>query len=141
MKDEAGKKLRNLAPESGRPFKGAVVALQAGTKVVQVSHLAAPPKVQQAPKIHDRRRPPISFRVAQNCGTTAYFAAHRDTSTLAVFSWAENQAQPVLAKGVGVARWIGTNVRKRRRLPSGAPGRGWRHHCRRNSHSDYDVYR
>ena len=48
----------------------------------------------------------FSFRVAQNCGTTAYFAAHRDTSTLAVFSWAENQAQPVLAKDVAVARWI-----------------------------------
>jgi hypothetical protein len=50
----------------------------------------------------------FSFRVAQNCGTTAYFAAHRDTSTLAVFSWPENQAQPV-SKDVQVARWIGTN--------------------------------
>ena len=50
----------------------------------------------------------FSFRVAQNCGTTAYFAAHRDTSTLAVFSWPENQAQPA-SKDVQVARWIGTN--------------------------------
>ena len=50
----------------------------------------------------------FSFRVAQNCGDTAYFAAHRDTSTLAVFSWPENQAQPV-PKDVEVARWIGTN--------------------------------
>ena len=50
----------------------------------------------------------FSFRVAQNCGTTAYFAAHRDTSTLAVFSWPEDQAQPT-SKDVEVARWIGTN--------------------------------
>ena len=50
----------------------------------------------------------FSIRVAQNCGTTAYFAAHRDTSTLAVSSWPENQAQPA-PKDVEVARWIGTN--------------------------------
>jgi hypothetical protein len=50
----------------------------------------------------------FSFRVAQNCRDTAYFAAHRDTSKLAVFSWPENQAQPV-ASDVEVARWIGTN--------------------------------
>jgi hypothetical protein len=49
-----------------------------------------------------------SFRVAQNCGTTAFFAAHQDTSTLAVFSWKEGQAVPV-QKSVGVARWIGGN--------------------------------
>ena len=30
-----------------------------------------------------------SFRVAQNCSTSAYFAAHRDTSTLEVFCWEE----------------------------------------------------
>ena len=49
-----------------------------------------------------------SFRVAQNCGTTAYFAAHQDTSTLAVFSWDESQAVPT-PKSVGVARWVGGN--------------------------------
>ncbi len=49
-----------------------------------------------------------SFRVAQNCGTTAYFAAHQDTSTLAVFSWKEGQTTPV-PKSVGVARWLGGN--------------------------------
>jgi len=49
-----------------------------------------------------------SFRVAQNCGTTAFFAAHQDTSTLAVFSWDERQNAPV-SKSVGVARWIGGN--------------------------------
>jgi hypothetical protein len=47
-----------------------------------------------------------SFRVAQNCGTTAYFAAHSDTSTLRVFSWDETQGAPS-ATDVGVARWIG----------------------------------
>jgi hypothetical protein len=47
-----------------------------------------------------------SFRVAQNCGTTAFFAAHADTSTLRVFSWDETQATPI-STDVGVARWIG----------------------------------
>lgn len=50
----------------------------------------------------------FAFRVAQNCGETAYFAAHRDTSTLAVFSWPEDQAVPV-SQDIAVARWIGTN--------------------------------
>jgi hypothetical protein len=49
-----------------------------------------------------------SFRVAQNCGTTAFFAAHQDTSTLAVFSWPENADSPI-PNAVGVARWIGNN--------------------------------
>jgi hypothetical protein len=47
-----------------------------------------------------------SFRVAQNCGTTAFFAAHADTSTLRVFSWNETDAAPT-STDVGVARWIG----------------------------------
>jgi hypothetical protein len=47
-----------------------------------------------------------SFRVAQNSGTTAFFAAHADTSTLRVFSWDEGQASPT-STDVGVARWIG----------------------------------
>jgi len=50
----------------------------------------------------------FAFRVAQNCRDVAYFAAHRDTSTLAVFSWPENQAQPT-SQDVLTARWIGTN--------------------------------
>ena len=49
-----------------------------------------------------------SFRVAQNAGATAYFAAHRDTSTLAVFEWPEDQAQPT-STDVHVARWLGGN--------------------------------
>jgi hypothetical protein len=49
-----------------------------------------------------------SFRVAQNCGKTAFFAAHQDTSTLAVFSWDEGRSTPVQTS-VGVARWIGGN--------------------------------
>jgi hypothetical protein len=49
-----------------------------------------------------------SFRVAQNCGTTAFFAAHKDTSTLALYSWDEAQSAPV-PHSVGVARWIGGN--------------------------------
>ncbi len=50
----------------------------------------------------------FAFRVAQNCHATAYFASHRDTSTLAVFSWPENDPAPT-SKDVPVARWIGTN--------------------------------
>jgi hypothetical protein len=50
----------------------------------------------------------FSFRVAQNCGQTAYFAAHRDTSTLAVFSWPDGKAAPA-SQDVAIARWIGTN--------------------------------
>src|ERR1041385_148290 len=47
-----------------------------------------------------------SFRVAQNCDGNAFFAAHQDTSTLAVFSWSEGQNTPT-QKSVAVARWLG----------------------------------
>ncbi len=47
-----------------------------------------------------------SLRVAQNCKTKAFFAAHTDTSTLRLFTWDETQAAPT-AVDVGVARWIG----------------------------------
>jgi hypothetical protein len=47
-----------------------------------------------------------SFRVAQNCKTTAFFAAHADTSTLSVFTWPEADAQPA-PTNIGVPRWIG----------------------------------
>jgi len=50
----------------------------------------------------------FSFRVAQNCERTAHFAAHRDTSTLAVFSWPEDKGAPT-SQDVEIARWIGTN--------------------------------
>ena len=50
----------------------------------------------------------FAFRVAQNCTDTAYFAAHKDTSTLSVFSWPESQAAPT-SQDVAIARWIGTN--------------------------------
>jgi hypothetical protein len=49
-----------------------------------------------------------SLRVAQNCADTAFFAAHADTSTLAVFRWPEAQATPARTD-VAVARWIGGN--------------------------------
>lgn len=49
-----------------------------------------------------------SFRVAQNCRKTAFFAAHENTSTLRVFSWAENKKKPTSTL-VGVSRWIGGN--------------------------------
>lgn len=49
-----------------------------------------------------------SFRVAQHCGTTAFFAAHHDRSTLTVFAWEENHPDPTPHQ-VGVARWLGGN--------------------------------
>ena len=50
----------------------------------------------------------FSFRVAQNCDTTAFFAAHQDTSTLTVYSWGEGQASPT-PTSIGVAGWMGQN--------------------------------
>jgi hypothetical protein len=61
-----------------------------------------------------------SFRVAQNCGSTAFFATHQDTSTLNVFTWDEREATPV-SHLVEVARWISGNG-----YPSRTPdGRNW----------------
>lgn len=47
-----------------------------------------------------------SLRVAQNCGTTAYFVAHNSTSSLRVFSWKESSAAPT-SNDVAVASWSG----------------------------------
>jgi hypothetical protein len=49
-----------------------------------------------------------SFRVAQTCRATAYFAAHKDTATLAVFSWPEAEDAPQ-QNLIGVSNWIGEN--------------------------------
>ena len=49
-----------------------------------------------------------SFRVAQNCGATAYFAAHKDSSTLAVFHWPESDDAPAETM-IGVTTWQGGN--------------------------------
>lgn len=45
-----------------------------------------------------------SLRVAQNCGTTAYFVAHQSTSSLRVFGWKEGSATPT-SSVVPVASW------------------------------------
>jgi len=45
-----------------------------------------------------------SLRVAQNCGTTAYFVAHNSTSSLRVFTWKESSAAPT-ATNVAIASW------------------------------------
>ena len=47
-----------------------------------------------------------SIRVAQNCGSNAFFAAHENTSTLRVFSWGETKKRPTSTL-IGVSRWIG----------------------------------
>jgi hypothetical protein len=49
-----------------------------------------------------------SFRVAQNCHDTAFFAAHKNTSTLSVFCWPESDSIPA-SHDVGVPRWVGGN--------------------------------
>lgn len=45
-----------------------------------------------------------SIRVAQNCGTTAFFVAHNNTSSLQVFKWPEGSAAPT-STSVAVASW------------------------------------
>ena len=45
-----------------------------------------------------------SLRVAQNCGTTAFFVAHNSTSSLRVFKWPEGSAAPT-STNVIVASW------------------------------------
>lgn len=61
-----------------------------------------------------------SIRVAQNCGKTAFFATHVDTSTLRVFSWKESASAPT-SKDLKVSRWVDGNG-----YPSRTPdGRRW----------------
>ncbi len=50
----------------------------------------------------------FSLRVAQNCGTTAYFVGHKDTSVLSVFAWKESNAAPTV-KSISVATWEENN--------------------------------
>ncbi|MDQ5844155.1 MAG: hypothetical protein M3539_02540 [Acidobacteriota bacterium] len=45
-----------------------------------------------------------SLRVAQNCGTTAFFVAHNSTSSLRVFKWPEASAAPT-STNVTIASW------------------------------------
>lgn len=46
----------------------------------------------------------FNFRIAQHCGTTAYFASHENSSTLRVYSWPERSASPTF-RDVTVASW------------------------------------
>ncbi len=46
----------------------------------------------------------FNFRVAQHCGTRAFWAAHQNTSTLRVYTWDESAAAPTF-RDVAVARW------------------------------------
>ena len=60
----------------------------------------------------------FSFRVAQNCRDTAFFAAHRTTSALVVFVWPEGDDQPA-SREIAVARWIGSTRGYYSRTPDG----------------------
>lgn len=57
---------------------------------------------------HAISRENFNFRVAQFCGTRAFWASHQDTSTLRVFSWDESATQPAFVD-VTVASWEGDN--------------------------------
>jgi len=46
----------------------------------------------------------FNFRVAQHCGTRAFWASHLTTSTLRLFSWEESEATPTF-RDVAVASW------------------------------------
>lgn len=46
----------------------------------------------------------FSLRVAQNCGTTAYFISHNNTSSIRLFSWKETLPSPTF-KDIVVASW------------------------------------
>lgn len=51
----------------------------------------------------------FNFRVAQNCGATAYWASHNNSSQLRVFRWPESAAAPSF-RDVDVATWEEGNV-------------------------------
>lgn len=46
----------------------------------------------------------FNFRVAQNCGSTAYFASQNTSSQIRVYKWPESAAQPTFVD-VDVASW------------------------------------
>jgi hypothetical protein len=46
----------------------------------------------------------FNFRVAQHCGTRVFWASHNNTSSIRVFEWDEDAAQPTF-RDVRVARW------------------------------------
>lgn len=76
-----------------------------GAAVVRIPIASIPSGSPQAAKWFSADPSVNSLRVAQNCGTTAFFATHKDTSTLNVFTWAEGDAQPK-PNLVEVARWV-----------------------------------
>jgi hypothetical protein len=98
----------NVFPASGRP----------GAAVVRI-----PLSSIQSGQITAQRFVTLqmdSLRVAQNCGTTAFFAGHADTTTLRLFSWKESAASPT-SKDLKVSRWVDGNG-----YPSRTPdGRRW----------------
>jgi len=59
-----------------------------------------------APVATERR---FGVRLVQNTGTTGYFAAHVDTSTLRVYSWDESAGDPTL-RDVVVPTWNRTTL-------------------------------
>jgi hypothetical protein len=61
---------------------------------------------------HTISRDNFNFRVAQHCGKRAFWASHNTTSSLRVFSWDENAAQPTF-NDVAVARWAAGSYQSR----------------------------
>jgi hypothetical protein len=52
----------------------------------------------------------FNFRVAQNCGTRAFWVSHQNTSTLRVFSWSERARRPAF-RDVSVGTWSANDYR------------------------------
>ncbi|MBV9790788.1 MAG: hypothetical protein JOZ51_21520 [Chloroflexi bacterium] len=65
---------------------------------------------------HTISRDNFSFRVAQNCGKCAFWAAHNTTSSLRVFSWEERADAPTF-NDITVARWAAGSYRSQ--IPGG----------------------
>jgi len=50
----------------------------------------------------------FNFRMAQHCGTRAYWATHQSTSSLRIYTWEEDEAEAVFFD-MPVATWTGGN--------------------------------
>jgi hypothetical protein len=81
-------------------------SLTVGAAVVRIPIASIAKRAIKAERYVTKQR--AGYRVAQNCGSTAFFATHEDTSTLRVFSWREKNKRPT-SKLVPVSRWIGGN--------------------------------
>lgn len=79
---------------------------QAGAAIVRISLASIQGGKPKSQRMVDMAN--FSYRVAQNCGTTAYFGCHEDTSHIRVFTWKESESKPKSVV-LPVARYIAGN--------------------------------